>query len=175
VLKLTVPGVPDFYQGTEIWDDSLVDPDNRRPVDFPRRRMILSEVIERPNPAEFLSEWPDGRVKLFLIHRLLKLREEMPALFSHGTYETMSATGKYRDCVIAFRRTTADHSLVVVVPRLSSRVGFPPIGEAWGDTVIEGLDVTGWQSAFGTDPRESSETAQLSQLFRDFPAAIYYR
>jgi (1->4)-alpha-D-glucan 1-alpha-D-glucosylmutase len=175
VLKLTVPGVPDFYQGTEIWDDSLVDPDNRRPVDFPRRRMILSEVIERPNPAEFLSEWPDGRVKLFLIHRLLKLREEMPALFSHGTYETMSATGKYRDCVIAFRRTTADHSLVVVVSRLSSRVGFPPIGEAWGDTVIEGLDVTGWQSALGTDPRASSETAQLSQLFRDFPAAIYYR
>ncbi len=175
VLKLTVPGVPDIYQGTEIWDDSLVDPDNRRPVDFARRRKILAEVIGRQDRAALLREWSDGRVKTFLIHRLLRLRAAMPTLFDAGNYEPLEISGTFRDCVVAFRRTSAHHALVVVVPRLSLRVGFPPVGEAWADTVIDGLDVGGWTDALGGEPGPAAAPALLADLFRDFPVAIFHR
>jgi (1->4)-alpha-D-glucan 1-alpha-D-glucosylmutase len=175
VLKLTVPGVPDIYQGTEIWDDSLVDPDNRRPVDFARRQKVLAEVIEHSDPPEFLRHWQDGRVKIFLIHRLLRLRAESPALFSTGTYEPLNASGAFRDCVVAFRRAAGDRSLVVVVPRLTSRVGFPPVGDAWGDTTIENLDLSGWHDALGSGSAEDRGPATLSALLREFPVAVLYR
>jgi (1->4)-alpha-D-glucan 1-alpha-D-glucosylmutase len=175
VLKLTVPGVPDIYQGTEIWDDSLVDPDNRRPVEFRRRQKILAEVIGRQDRAALLREWPDGRVKTFLIHRLLQLRAARPALFDAGNYEPLEASGTFRDCVVAFRRTAGDHAVVVVVPRLSLRVGFPPVGEAWADTVIAGLDVGGWTDALGGEPGLAGAPARLADLLRDFPVAIFHR
>src|SRR5438045_7177668 len=92
-IKLTAPGVPDIYQGTEIWDDSLVDPDNRRPVDYPKRREMLGSLTNAV-PEDLLANWPDGRIKLFLISRLLTFRREHPDLFLKGSYTLLPVTGR---------------------------------------------------------------------------------
>ena len=85
LLKLTSPGVPDIYQGNEIWDFSLVDPDNRRPVDYAKRKKML-DALKGATPEELLDNWSDGRIKLFLTHRLLTFRRENPELFRDGSY-----------------------------------------------------------------------------------------
>ncbi|HET7227630.1 MAG TPA: malto-oligosyltrehalose synthase, partial [Chthoniobacterales bacterium] len=132
-IKFTAPGVPDVYQGTELWDDSLVDPDNRRPVDYARRRKILKEVEHVP-PAELMRCWPDGRIKLRLSQLLLHLRRDNAELFREGRYEPINFGGVFAGCAIGFVRRGEDRAIVVIVPRLSSRVGFPPVGERWQDT-----------------------------------------
>lgn len=174
-LKLTVPGVPDIYQGTEIWDDSLVDPDNRRPVDFELRRRLLFKVEDEAAPSELLREWRDGRIKLFLIHRLLRLRAEYPELFDEGTYEALAVTGSSRDCAIAFRRSAGNQSLVVVVPRFAARVGFPPIGDLWGDTAVENVDFSGWHDVLHRRTFSNGQPARLAVLLNDFPIGVFLR
>jgi (1->4)-alpha-D-glucan 1-alpha-D-glucosylmutase len=136
LLKLTAPGVPDVYQGNEIWDFSLVDPDNRRPVDYLERKKML-DAVKGADPGELLDNWSDGRIKLFLTHRLLTFRREKGELFQRGGYEPLSLTGEFADCCVAFARETGGQTIVVLAPRLSSRVGFPPIGEAWRDTAVQ--------------------------------------
>jgi (1->4)-alpha-D-glucan 1-alpha-D-glucosylmutase len=132
-IKLTAPGVPDIYQGTEIWDDSLVDPDNRRPIDYARRREMLTQIENVP-ANELMQCWPDGRIKMRLTQRLLHLRRENPELFREGIYEPINFGGAFADCAIGFVRRHRDRAIIVIVPRLSSRVGFPPIGDRWQDT-----------------------------------------
>jgi (1->4)-alpha-D-glucan 1-alpha-D-glucosylmutase len=136
LLKLTSPGVPDIYQGTEIWDYSLVDPDNRRPVDYKMRQQML-ERLPSAAPDELMQTWPDGRIKMFLIQRALRFRREYADLFQNGEYLPVQATGTFAECCVSFARQLADKWIVVVVPRLSSRIGFPPIGELWKDAAIE--------------------------------------
>jgi (1->4)-alpha-D-glucan 1-alpha-D-glucosylmutase len=135
VIKLTAPGVPDIYQGTEIWDDSLVDPDNRRPIDYARRREMLTQIENVP-ANELMQCWPDGRIKIRLTQRLLHLRRENPELFREGIYEPINFGGAFADCAIGFVRRHRDRAIIVIVPRLSSRVGFPPIGDRWQDTHV---------------------------------------
>ena len=135
VIKLTAPGVPDIYQGTEIWDDSLVDPDNRRPIDYARRREMLTQIENVP-ANELMQCWPDGRIKMRLTQRLLHLRRENPELFREGIYEPINFGGAFADCAIGFVRRHRDRAIIVIVPRLSSRVGFPPIGDRWEDTHV---------------------------------------
>jgi (1->4)-alpha-D-glucan 1-alpha-D-glucosylmutase len=139
LLKLTAPGVPDIYQGNEIWDCSLVDPDNRRPVDYNLRREML-DALPGAAPDELMQTWPDGRLKLFLTHRVLRLRREHADLFQHGDYLPLHASGTFAECCVSFVRSLADKWIVVIAPRLSSRVGFPPIGGLWKDTAIELAD-----------------------------------
>ena len=105
LLKLTAPGVPDVYQGNEIWDFSLVDPDNRRPVDYVERKKML-DALKGADPGELLDNWSDGRIKLFLTHRLLTFRREKAELFQRGSYEPLSLTGEFADCCVAFARET---------------------------------------------------------------------
>ena len=133
VLKLTVPGVPDIYQGCESWDYSLVDPDNRRPVDYAHRKEMLA-TLDGADPRALLASWTDGRVKLFVVRALLHYRREHAELFRQGSYRALAVTGKFADNVVAFAREHEGASVLVVVPRVSSRVGNPPLGEAWGDT-----------------------------------------
>ena len=135
-LKLTVPGVPDIYQGNEIWDFSVVDPDNRRPIDYKRRGAML-DSLARGAPDELLSCWPDGRIKLFLTRQLLRFRRAHASLFRNGKYLPLRASGAFADCCVAFAREYEGRWMAVIVPRLSGRVGFPPIGERWNDTTIE--------------------------------------
>jgi (1->4)-alpha-D-glucan 1-alpha-D-glucosylmutase len=136
LLKLTSPGVPDIYQGNEIWDYSLVDPDNRRPIDYNLRRGML-DALATATPAELMQTWPDGRIKLFLTQRLLRFRRQYPDLFHHGEYLALCASGTFAECCFSFARHLGDKWIVVIAPRLSSRVGFPPIGERWQETTIE--------------------------------------
>ena len=136
LLKLTSPGVPDIYQGNEIWNFTLVDPDNRRPVDYKRRREMLT-ALAKVNPEELLQNWPDGRIKMFLTQRLLRFRNEHVDLFRRGNYLPVKVGGAFADCCIGFARELEGQWIVVAAPRLSSRIGFPPTGERWKDTVID--------------------------------------
>ncbi|HYJ12034.1 MAG TPA: malto-oligosyltrehalose synthase, partial [Thermomicrobiales bacterium] len=113
VLKLMSPGIPDLYQGTELWDDSLVDPDNRRPVDFTSRIALL----QRPADAAKFDD-PSGWAKLFVSQRLLQLRSRLPNLFTNSDYTALSAEGPASNHVVAFVRRTEDATVLVVVPRL---------------------------------------------------------
>ncbi len=115
LLKLTVPGVPDVYQGAEFWDQSMVDPDNRRPVDFARR--IDALTADAP-PVALAAHWQDGRVKQAVIRRALAMRREVPDLFARGEYRPVEVTGRLAAHVVAFARSRADAHCVVVVPRL---------------------------------------------------------
>jgi (1->4)-alpha-D-glucan 1-alpha-D-glucosylmutase len=136
LLKLTSPGVPDIYQGNEIWDYSVVDPDNRRPVDYKRRREIL-EALAVLAPEELMRNWPDGRIKMFLTQRVLQFRREHVDLFQSGDYLALVTSGALGESCVSFARSSADKWIVVIAPRLSARVGFPPTGERWKDTTIE--------------------------------------
>ncbi len=136
LLKLTSPGVPDIYQGNEIWNYSLVDPDNRRPVDYKRRREML-ESLTGANPQDLVRTWVDGRIKMFLTQRALQFRREHTELFQHGEYLPLTPNGTFAECCVIFGRKLANQWIVVITPRLSSRVGFPPIGESWQDTTLE--------------------------------------
>jgi (1->4)-alpha-D-glucan 1-alpha-D-glucosylmutase len=150
LLKLTSPGVPDIYQGNEIWDFSLVDPDNRRPVDYKLRAEMLS-CLSTKTPEELLQDWADGRIKMFLTQRALHFRSEHADLFRNGDYLPLRASGALSDCVVAFARKLDRQWVILIVPRLSSRVGFPPIGDKWKDTSIElpeGFPLERWRQIF---------------------------
>ena len=136
LLKLTSPGVPDIYQGSEIWDYSLVDPDNRRPVDYKRRREML-ESLATAHPRDLARNWTDGRIKMLLTQRVLQFRRKHVELFQKGEYLPLTPGGIFADSCVSFARQLGNHWIVVIAPRLSSRVGFPPIGEIWQDTTLE--------------------------------------
>jgi (1->4)-alpha-D-glucan 1-alpha-D-glucosylmutase len=175
-LKLTTPGVPDIYQGNEIWDFSLVDPDNRRPVDYARRGGMLHS-LERTSPAELLQQWPDGRIKLLLTQRLLRFRREHRLLFQEGAYSPLSVTGAFAESCIAFAREHEGKWIAVLLPRLSSRVGFPPIGEAWKDTSVELPGSLAREHAkeifTGRDIRAEESAVRLSEAMAILPFAVY--
>jgi malto-oligosyltrehalose synthase/4-alpha-glucanotransferase len=116
VLKFTCPGIPDIYQGTELWDLSLVDPDNRRPVDFEVRAAWLKELENAPKFLEIWKERNSGKLKLWLLQRLLKIRTANTELFVSGSYVPIEVTGKYKKHLIAFLRKASDQAILVVVP-----------------------------------------------------------
>lgn len=136
LLKLTSPGVPDIYQGNEIWDYSLVDPDNRRPVDYKRRREML-DGLTTANARDLMGNWPDGRIKMFLTQRVLQFRHQHLELFERGEYLPVTAAGTFAESCVSFARHLGDKWIVVIAPRLSSRVGFPPVAQSWLDTTVE--------------------------------------
>jgi (1->4)-alpha-D-glucan 1-alpha-D-glucosylmutase len=143
LCKLTAPGVPDIYQGNETWEFSLVDPDNRRPVDYGRRRALLEEVRSGAvAPRTAAERLEDGRAKLLLTLRCLELRRAHPGLFRDGAYRRLRVRGLRAQHVCAFARRLRQQSLIVIAPRLYRRLlgdgpGLP-LGEAvWGDTLVE--------------------------------------
>ena len=140
LLKLTSPGVPDIYQGTELWDFTLVDPDNRRPVDYARRRELLDHLRTADRPR-LHAETNHGGVKLFLIHRVLEFRNAHRELFDHGAYTALQVSGRAADHLCTFARSANKDCVIVVAPRLVYTLmqgrEVAPLGEAaWGDTQI---------------------------------------
>jgi (1->4)-alpha-D-glucan 1-alpha-D-glucosylmutase len=144
LVKITAPGVPDFYQGTELWDLSLVDPDNRRPVDWALRRRALDELIAAARAAadraafaeELVKSKEDGRIKLFVIREALACRRALAALFQQGEYRALEAEGPLAEHVCAFARLAGGQAVLTVVPRLLARRGLDgaPLGRAyWED------------------------------------------
>lgn len=187
-LKLTIPGLPDLYRGAELWDLTLVDPDNRRPVDFARHAALLEEVRalgERPAPerqgalAGLLAGWPDGRIKLYLIWRLLALRRERPALLAAGDYQPLAATGPRVDQVIAFARRQGEARLVVVAGRFFTRLAdeagrYEP--GRWADTALPlPADQRGPLTELLTGRQVSPDGAgelRLAELLDPLPVAV---
>ncbi|BBI63766.1 hypothetical protein HSBAA_50720 [Vreelandella sulfidaeris] len=123
VLRLTVPGVPDLYQGAEFWDYSLVDPDNRRPVDHAERKAALDEAL---TPTDALLTWRDGRIKQAIIGKLLALRHRYPYAVYPRRLLSLSVSGVHADHIVAFTRRYAGYQLLVVAPRLATEL----LGEA---------------------------------------------
>jgi (1->4)-alpha-D-glucan 1-alpha-D-glucosylmutase len=120
-LKATLPGVPDFYQGTELWDLSLVDPDNRRPVDFPARAGALRSLGGSVDWTALAAAWPDGRIKLALTARLLAVRQELAEVFAEGDYRPLEVEGPDSDEIVAFVRCHRGEAVLVIVARLFNR------------------------------------------------------
>jgi (1->4)-alpha-D-glucan 1-alpha-D-glucosylmutase len=144
LLKLTSPGVPDIYQGTELWDFSLVDPDNRRPVDFERRHALLTEIQEQEQADRLalaqalLEDAPSGRIKLYLTYRILDYRRRQEALFRQGRYLPLPAEGDLAEHVCAFARQDETEAVLTIAPRfpviLAHGQKLPPMGDLWEDT-----------------------------------------
>ena len=204
LLKLTSPGVPDLYQGTELWDLSLVDPDNRRPVDYAHRTRLLRD-LRRREPGrlaeELVAGMDDGRIKLHVTHRTLALRAEREDLFRRGAYLPLEAEGALRDHVCAFaRRLDADggtpgagtpQEAIVVVPRLTHTLtrgeAIPPTGvSVWGETglVVPGIapgqtyrDRFTGATVAATDGGHGDRAAELplAAVLATFPVALLER
>ena len=193
LVKLTAPGVPDFYQGSELWELSLVDPDNRRPVDWAERTRRLDEVLAAvaaaPDRAalahELVKDKTDGRVKLFVIHEGLAVRRAHRALFEAGAYRPLDARGAWNEHVCAFARTASDAAAVTIIPRLLARRGVDalPLGpEYWADTRLElPRELAGrYTNALTGEPVETAPagdgvTLPLADVFTAFPAALLLR
>jgi (1->4)-alpha-D-glucan 1-alpha-D-glucosylmutase len=190
VLKTTAPGVPDFYQGTELWDLSLVDPDNRRPVDYQQRRALVAELAaahgdEGALARHLIESRRCGRVKLFTTVRALQARRAGGPLFVSGDYVPLATAGAHGESLFAFARSNGNALAVTCVPRLIARLagdsGRPPLGaEAWGDTAVRlpdaaaGLTLCDVFTNRRIVPREAADGAALAaaDLFADFPVAL---
>ncbi|CAN5722087.1 malto-oligosyltrehalose synthase [soil metagenome] len=192
LLKLTAPGVPDIYQGTELWEFSLVDPDNRRAVDYEQRIRLLEMVTSRDPGTDLirdlLEDLPSGAVKLYLTARTLKHRASDPELYVEGDYQPVDAEGPLAAHVVAFRRSLEDREIIVVAPRLwrtlFGQMDLAPMGEIWNGTTIslpesaaagsEYVDLFSGRTLKTVDSQERS-MLNLGDVLAEFPVALISR
>jgi (1->4)-alpha-D-glucan 1-alpha-D-glucosylmutase len=186
LLRMTAPGIPDLYQGTEFWDFSLVDPDNRQPVDFVARVASLPPITTtQPLTRELIERWQDGRVKQWLIAQTLSLRKAHRELFQQGDYQPLNIAGEYADLVVAFIRHYRSNYMLVIAPRLAA----PLLGDRtkphipshiWGDTHLL-LPAELNEAIFNSSFNNSLTTTQLQatdgrlllgEILADFPVNI---
>jgi (1->4)-alpha-D-glucan 1-alpha-D-glucosylmutase len=189
LLKLTCPGVPDTYQGSDLWDFSLVDPDNRRPVDYVLRQQMLESNQKAGSDGELrlirdlLDNPEDGRIKLYLICKTLALRQERPSIFQEGEYISLQVEGAKADRVVAFVKKLGASIVLVVVPRLVagllSDFASPPIGEqVWGDTrIVLPFHSEGFRNILTGEALRPEQTAgqaklPVAKLLGEFPVAL---
>ncbi|RKY36137.1 MAG: malto-oligosyltrehalose synthase [Candidatus Omnitrophota bacterium] len=184
LLKITAPGVPDFYQGTELWDFNLVDPDNRRPVDFALRQEYLSDIKEKINKdikALIIELWQnkeDGRLKLFLVFMALQARNQFRAVFEQGNYIQIEVCGRFKDSVIAFARNYGDTWILTIVPRFLCSVieeGQQALGrEVWQDTsvVLPETNTLEWTNLITSEQIKTGKTLLAGEIFSLFPCAL---
>ena len=177
-LKCMLPGVPDIYQGTELWDLSLVDPDNRRPVDYPARAAALEAVAGGGDDSgldRLMRHWPDGRIKCLVLSRLLAVRRRLSDTFASGGYHRLEVTGERSTEVLAFARGTGRDQVVVAVARVQPALEVT--GEcalsatAWGDTRIVVDDAHAWREAL-TGRRYAGGELPVGDLLAPLPAAV---
>jgi len=174
-LKTTMPGVPDFYQGTELWDLSLVDPDNRRAVDFSARIDGLKSIRMRPDWRALAAHWGDGRIKFALICSLLALRGESPDVFAKGSYRPLQVEGPHREEIIAYARIHNRSAVIVLAARSFGRVtrrGYSwPSGASWDATVsIEAFSEA--VHAVGAPREARGPHIAIADLFDHLPVAL---
>jgi (1->4)-alpha-D-glucan 1-alpha-D-glucosylmutase len=180
VLKLTVPGVPDIYQGGELFDFSLVDPDNRRPVDWGERRVLL-DAVTGARARDLGARWQDGREKLFVTARLLALRRANPELFAAGDYQPVEIVpghngwhngGGNADRLCAFARRHGEAVLVAAVPHLVWGLYKGGAAAEWGATEILLPAADGWRNVFTGERLAGRERVRAAELFGEFPVAV---
>jgi (1->4)-alpha-D-glucan 1-alpha-D-glucosylmutase len=187
LVKITAPGVPDFYQGSELWDLNLVDPDNRRPVDWPLRRHMLEELTRTADTAadrgaffqELVDGKDDGRVKLYLIRQALACRKAHATLFNDGEYRLLESRGPLAEHVLAFGRVAKEAIALTIVPRLLARRGVEqlPLGKSyWGDEtrVLAPREAGPWlvNSLTGERLTVHRGALLLAEVFMSFPVAL---
>jgi (1->4)-alpha-D-glucan 1-alpha-D-glucosylmutase len=184
LIKIASPGVPDFYQGTELWDLNLVDPDNRRPVEFERRRAMLAGIREAEDAGverliqDLLSKTEDGKIKLFLIYRALKARNAHRDIFRKGDYLPLQAGGKSGYHIIPFARKYGQQWALVIVPRFLSHLiqeGDFPLGrQVWQDTevVMPGGAPAQWQNVITGEVLSAGQTLLVGEVLLRFPVAL---
>jgi len=192
LLKMTAPGVPDIYQGNEFWQFTLVDPDNRRPVDYGERKRLLDELqrgmhSEKTAPqrlSESLANPEDGRLKMYLTSKTLNLRREESMLFQRGSYIPLKVSGPKSQHVVAFAREHEGRTAIVVAPRLCASlltedVSTPCAESVWGDTTVEQPPSRAqcYHNLFSGEcipANEQEQTASfpVSRMLRDFPVAL---
>jgi (1->4)-alpha-D-glucan 1-alpha-D-glucosylmutase len=187
LLKIASPGIPDFYQGSELWDLRLVDPDNRQPVDFDKRNAMLANLPQTDEAAltslsDLAHNWHDGRLKLYLICKALHFRAENTTLFSEGQFLTLECRGRSRDHVAAFARRYKKEWIIVVVPRWLARAGHPMNSEGsepfWGNTevTLPKTAPTLYKNVFTGEIFNTDGTGKarlhLSGLLKHFPVAM---
>ncbi|HUR70836.1 MAG TPA: hypothetical protein VMZ02_02550, partial [Candidatus Limnocylindrales bacterium] len=187
VLKIAAPGVPDFYQGTELWDFSFVDPDNRRPVDFSLRRRILADLmeLERNNPQALLDRLldspRDGAIKLYVVYKGLQLRRNQARVFLQGEYLPLAVAGEMTEHVCAFARCYDSQWVVAVVPRLLAEYGasLAELRDLWAgnELLLPPLAGLRWSNVFTGETVRAHMTAKgqalsLSEIFARFPVAL---
>jgi (1->4)-alpha-D-glucan 1-alpha-D-glucosylmutase len=187
LLKITVPGVPDFYQGSELFNLHLVDPDNRRPVDFKKRKRYLAEILNSfsSDPKrlirELLANRNDGRIKLFLIARALRIRNEQTALFQQGSYVPLAASGRFKAHIIAFARTHKNRCSITVAPRFLTgliKENQNPLGHrVWRDTAITFAEKTAsrWKNIFTAETLSAKSSFKIGKILQHFPCALLLR
>jgi (1->4)-alpha-D-glucan 1-alpha-D-glucosylmutase len=173
LIKVASPGVPDYYQGTELWDFSLVDPDNRRPVDYGARKALLSR--EGDDAGSLLETLEDGSAKLHIIRKGLEVRRAHPRLFHGGRYTPLHADGGRGENIAAFLLSQGSSGAVAVAPRLFAGLmeqgDLAPLGDkAWGEAKLA-LPDGGWTNVL-TGERFDGGAAPLARLLRTFPAAL---
>jgi (1->4)-alpha-D-glucan 1-alpha-D-glucosylmutase len=187
LLKIAGPGSPDLYQGNELWDFSMTDPDNRRPIDFEKRAGFLENLQraagENVQLASLLHNWSDGRIKLFLSNKALEFRRSHGELFAKGDYVPLYAGNRMRQHVCAFLRTYKEESILVAVPRfttaITARGQFPLGASSWRKNKVElprGA-ARQWNNIFTGERIEleaSSQRILLSTIFSEFPVALLY-
>ena len=187
LLKITAPGVPDFYQGNELWEFRLVDPDNRHRVDFDLRGRLLDDLLHQSEAgrlpelcSDLMANYQDGRIKMWVTMRALNFRREHRELFRAGSYTPLSAANEKQEHVVAFARSYEDQVIVVAVPRFSytlmrGRVQ-PPIGDVWGNAELQlPAEVVGTRllNIFtGEEFPANGRTLPCRQLFAFFPVAL---
>ena len=186
LLKITSPGLPDFYQGTELWDLSLVDPDNRRPVDFDKRLDLLSKIKAKTKTkktmlslmADLLKHPEEGALKLFLIYRALQTRRDYLDLFQRGGYQKLTVVGSLKAHVVAFARDLGESRAIAIVPRFLtslSKEGEYPLGEqVWHETRITPPpgSATVWQNVITGQEIQGEDTLWLKEVLSHFPVAL---
>ena len=189
LIKVTSPGVPDIYQGCELWQFNLVDPDNRRPVDFDQRRALLAEtkaLIDAPREQwpqrlrPLLNDMTDGRIKLYTLWQTLALRAQWPEVFRDGAYLPLTVSGARVLHACAYARRHGNRALIALVPRLPAGLlgdnPILPLGiEVWGDTVLElpaELAATPWRNVFTGERHAAAGQLALGQLFTSFPVVL---
>jgi (1->4)-alpha-D-glucan 1-alpha-D-glucosylmutase len=184
LVKIASPGVPDFYQGTELWDLSLVDPDNRRSVDFEKRRAMLAGIREGENSnidrliQDLLSTREDGRIKLFLTYRALKGRRAHREIFQEGAYLPLESGGRFGNHVIAFARRHEQQWALVIAPRFLSRLvqaGDFPLGrKIWQDTQVTMPDAAPaqWRNVITSEVLSAGMALPVGDALLNFPVAL---
>lgn len=184
LIKICAPGVPDFYQGAELWNLNLVDPDNRGPVDYGARVRMLDAITKdiARDPADAAlkcqADIPGGRIKLFLIHKALAARKANPYLLEKGTYTELRTDGEFAEHVIAFARAHKGAYAICVVPRfltgIVSEVDFPFGREVWGDTTVMLPDGPSrrWTDAITGQPVMGTDAIHIGDLLRLFPVSL---
>ncbi len=183
MIKMTSPGIPDFYQGSELWDLTLVDPDNRRDIDFEKRKALLEEIKEKESRdigevmEDYFSRKEEGIIKLYVVYRCLHARKKYCEFFSDGDYAAVETGGTYRESIISFARIKEKRAVLTVVPRfLTSFVneGEMPFGDIWKETFITIPDgiATSYTDIITGEEILADKMVYIRDIFRCFPGSV---